>query len=86
MHSARAENPIYIATAMNFHYGDSFNHIMSGKPANHWLLNHTHILHAESEACVCVSHVSFLPAAQPREMCSVAFCRHELQVMMLLLL
>ena len=43
---------------MNFHYDDSFNHIMSGKSANHWLLKNTHILHAENEAresvCVCV--------------------------------
>lgn len=36
---------------MNFHYDDSFNHIMSGKAANHCLLKNTHILHAENEAC-----------------------------------
>lgn len=36
---------------MNFHYDDSFNHIMSGKAANHCLLKNTHILHAEYEAC-----------------------------------
>lgn len=39
---------------MNFHYDDSFNHIMSGKPANHCLLKHTHILYAENEVCVDV--------------------------------
>lgn len=36
---------------MNFHYDDSFNHIMSGKAASHCLLKNTHILHAEHEAC-----------------------------------
>lgn len=37
---------------MNFHYDDSFYHIMSGKAANHCLLKNTRILHAESKACV----------------------------------
>lgn len=37
---------------MNFHYDDSFNHIMSGEAANHCLLKNTRILHAENEACV----------------------------------
>lgn len=36
---------------MNFHYDDSFNHIMSGKAANHCLLKNTHVLHTENEAC-----------------------------------
>lgn len=33
---------------MNFHYDDSFNHIMSGKPANHCLLKNAQILHTEN--------------------------------------
>lgn len=53
---------------MNFHYDDSFNHIMSGKPANHWLLKNTHILHAENEACVyvcmCVYVCFVFPSSQ----------------------
>ena len=53
---------------MNFHYDDSFNHIMSGKPANHWLLKNTHILHAENEACVyvcmCVCVCFVFPSSQ----------------------
>lgn len=36
---------------MNFHYDDSFNHIMSGKAANHCLLKNTHVLHTQNEAC-----------------------------------
>ena len=58
---------------MNFHYDDSFNHIMSGKPANHWLLKNTHILHAENEAreCVCVCVCGFLHLAAQLEKCAV---------------